>query len=95
VARPPIDDVPLAAEPIRLGQFLKLAGLAEDGGQGWKAQIGFRGVPVRREDQHDLHLPAAGGFQGLTMQQNQFFGGPFALRILHFHEGGSSIAPLV
>ena len=32
MARPPIDDVPLAAEPIRLGQFLKLAGLAEDGG---------------------------------------------------------------
>jgi ribosome-associated protein len=32
VARPPIDDVPLAAEPLRLGQFLKLAGLAEDGG---------------------------------------------------------------
>jgi ribosome-associated protein len=32
VARPPIHDVPLAAEPIRLGQFLKLAGLAEDGG---------------------------------------------------------------
>jgi len=32
VARPPIDDVPLAEEPIRLGQFLKLAGLAEDGG---------------------------------------------------------------
>jgi ribosome-associated protein len=32
VARSPIDDVPLAAEPIRLGQFLKLAGLAEDGG---------------------------------------------------------------
>ncbi len=27
MARPPIDDVPLAAEPIRLGQFLKLAGL--------------------------------------------------------------------
>ena len=32
MARPPIDDVPLGAEPIRLGQFLKLAGLAEDGG---------------------------------------------------------------
>ena len=31
MARLPIDDVPLAAEPIRLGQFLKLAGLAEDG----------------------------------------------------------------
>ncbi|MBW0089670.1 RNA-binding S4 domain-containing protein [Pseudonocardia sp. KRD-184] len=26
-----IDDVPLSGEPIRLGQFLKLAGLAEDG----------------------------------------------------------------
>ena len=32
MARPPIDDVPLAAEPIRLGQFLKLAGLADGGG---------------------------------------------------------------
>jgi ribosome-associated protein len=30
MARPPID-VPLAEEPIRLGQFLKLAGLAEHG----------------------------------------------------------------
>lgn len=26
-----IDDVPLSGEPIRLGQFLKLAGFAEDG----------------------------------------------------------------
>jgi ribosome-associated protein len=31
VPRPPILDVPITAEPIRLGQFLKLAGLAEDG----------------------------------------------------------------
>ncbi len=31
MARPPIVDVPLSAEPIRLGQFLKLAGLAEHG----------------------------------------------------------------
>jgi len=31
VARLPIDDVPVTAEPIRLGQFLKLAGLAEHG----------------------------------------------------------------
>jgi ribosome-associated protein len=29
--RPPILDVPISAEPIRLGQFLKLSGLAEDG----------------------------------------------------------------
>lgn len=28
-----IDDVPLSGEPIRLGQFLKLAGFAEDGSQ--------------------------------------------------------------
>jgi ribosome-associated protein len=26
-----IDDVPLSGDPIRLGQFLKLAGFAEDG----------------------------------------------------------------
>lgn len=31
MSRPPIRDVPVAEEPIRLGQFLKLAGLAEDG----------------------------------------------------------------
>ncbi len=28
----PIMDVPIDSEPIRIGQFLKLAGLAEDGG---------------------------------------------------------------
>lgn len=33
MTRAPIQDVPLTAEPIRLGQFLKLAGLAEDGSQ--------------------------------------------------------------
>lgn len=27
----PIVDVPIIGEPIRLGQFLKLAGIAEDG----------------------------------------------------------------
>jgi ribosome-associated protein len=31
VPRPPILDVPIAEGPIRLGQFLKLAGLAEHG----------------------------------------------------------------
>jgi ribosome-associated protein len=31
VSRAPIDDVLLHDEPIRLGQFLKLAGLAEHG----------------------------------------------------------------
>lgn len=31
VSRSPIQDVPIAELPIRLGQFLKLAGLAEHG----------------------------------------------------------------
>jgi ribosome-associated protein len=31
VPKPPIHDVDVRTEPIRLGQFLKLAGLAEDG----------------------------------------------------------------
>jgi ribosome-associated protein len=31
VARPPILDVPITDAPIRLGQFLKLAGFAEHG----------------------------------------------------------------
>lgn len=31
MSRPPIQDVPIAESPIRLGQFLKLAGLAEHG----------------------------------------------------------------
>jgi ribosome-associated protein len=32
VPRAPIENIPIAEGPIRLGQFLKLAGLAEDGG---------------------------------------------------------------
>jgi len=31
VTRPPILDIPIAEDPIRLGQFLKLAGFAEHG----------------------------------------------------------------
>jgi ribosome-associated protein len=31
VSKPPILDVPLSGEPIRVGQFLKLAGHAEHG----------------------------------------------------------------
>jgi ribosome-associated protein len=31
VSRPPIEDIPISDHPIRLGQFLKLAGLAEHG----------------------------------------------------------------
>jgi ribosome-associated protein len=31
VSRAPIQDVPITEDPIRLGQFLKLAGLADHG----------------------------------------------------------------
>ena len=31
MSRPPIQDVPITEHPIRLGQFMKLAGLAEHG----------------------------------------------------------------
>ena len=31
MSKPPIQDIPIAESPIRLGQFLKLAGFAEDG----------------------------------------------------------------
>ena len=31
--RPPIRQIPIREEPIRLGQFLKLAGLAESGAE--------------------------------------------------------------
>ena len=31
MSRPPVQDVPIVDDPIRLGQFLKLAGLAEHG----------------------------------------------------------------
>ena len=33
MGKAPIENVPVGELPIRLGQFLKLAGLAEDGGQ--------------------------------------------------------------
>jgi ribosome-associated protein len=33
VVKSPIVEVPVSEVPIRLGQFLKLAGLVEDGGQ--------------------------------------------------------------
>jgi len=63
-----------------------MAGGAEDGGQGRQAQIGFGGVPVRRKDQHHLHLPPARGFRRPAMQLDQFEAGFLALGIFNFHE---------
>lgn len=64
-----------------------MAGLAENGRERGKAQIGFGGVPVRWEDQHHLHPAAAGGFELPAIEENQLLGGSFALGIFDFHSG--------
>jgi ribosome-associated protein len=52
MVRPPIENVPVREMPIRLGQFLKLAGLAEDGGQAKAvleaAEVTVNGRPENR-----------------------------------------------
>ncbi len=59
MAKAPIDQVPIREEPIRLGQFLKLAGLVEDGGQ-VKALLEAGEVTVngRPEDRRGAQLKA-------------------------------------
>ena len=54
-----IDGVPVLQVPIRLGQFMKLAGLAEDGGQA-KALLEAGEVTVngRPEDRRGAQLKA-------------------------------------
>jgi hypothetical protein len=62
-----------------------MAGFTEHGGEGGKAEIGFGGEPIGREDQQNLHLPAGGGFEALAIQENQLFRRSLTLRILYFH----------
>jgi ribosome-associated protein len=51
------EDVPISAEPIRLGQFLKLAGLAEDGGHAKELlEAGEVTVNGRTEDRRGAQL---------------------------------------
>ncbi len=59
MAKAPIDQVPIREEPIRLGQFLKLAGMVEDGGQA-KALLESGGVTVngRPEERRGAQLRA-------------------------------------
>lgn len=59
MSRPPIRAVPIGAEPIRLGQFLKLAGMAEHGGHA-KALLEAGEVTVngRPEDRRGAQLRA-------------------------------------
>ena len=59
MAKGPIDSVPVTEVPIRLGQFLELAGLAEDGGQA-KGLLEDGGVTVngRPETRRGAQLKA-------------------------------------
>src|SRR5262249_14516599 len=74
---------------LQIDVFLddRVASLPKDGGEGWEAEIGFGGEPIGREDEQNLHLPAAGGFRGLSMELNQLLRRPLALRVLDAHAG--------
>jgi ribosome-associated protein len=67
VPRPPILDVPLTAEPIRLGQFMKLAGLAEHGAhakellEAGKVQVNGRAETRRGAQLRPGDVVAVGG----------------------------------
>ncbi len=54
---------------LQIDVFLndRMAGLAEDGGQGWEAEIGFGGKPIRREEQQHFQLPTAGSVELLAI----------------------------
>lgn len=75
VTRSPIVDVELAEDPIRLGQFLKLAGLAEHGGhakallEAEEVQVNGR-VETRRGAQlHAGDVVAVGGRRARPVQR--------------------------
>ena len=64
---PPIDDVPIGGEIIRLGQFLKFAGLLDSGGDVKEVIIdGFVTVngEVDRRRGRQLQLGDVVGFEG-------------------------------
>lgn len=63
----PIDDVPIGGEGIRLGQFVKFAGLLDSGGDAKEAVIdGFVTVngEVDRRRGRQLQLGDIVGFEG-------------------------------
>ena len=72
---------------LQIDVFLndRMAGLAEDGGEGGKGEVGLAGEPVGREDQEHFHLPATGGLELLAIEEDQLLGGSLTLRILYFH----------
>ncbi|BCA53718.1 hypothetical protein W02_08580 [Nitrospira sp. KM1] len=64
-----------------------MAGFPEDGGEGREAEVGFGRIPIGREDQHHLHLPAAGLEGSFALELDQLVGGPLTLGILNPHTG--------
>jgi ribosome-associated protein len=59
VTRPPIESVPVREVPIRVGQFLKLAGLVADGGEAKAAlEAGEVTVNGRPESRRGAQLKA-------------------------------------
>jgi ribosome-associated protein len=74
VPKPPIVDVPIAAGPIRLGQFLKLAGLAEHGGhakallEADEVQVNGRPETRRGAQLHPGDVVAVGGRRARPVQ---------------------------
>ena len=64
---PPIDDIPIGSEMIRLGQFVKFAGLLDSGGNVKEAIIdGYVTVngEVDRRRGRQLQLGDVVGFEG-------------------------------
>ncbi len=66
MTKPPIQDVEITEEPIRLGQFLKLSGIADDGGharelldEGW-VQVNGRPQSRRGTQLHPGDVVAVG-----------------------------------
>ncbi|HST67324.1 MAG TPA: RNA-binding S4 domain-containing protein, partial [Mycobacteriales bacterium] len=59
MAKGPVDTVPVRELPIRVGQFLKLAGLVDDGGQAKAAlEAGEVTVNGRPESRRGAQLKA-------------------------------------
>jgi ribosome-associated protein len=68
---PPIDDIPIGGEGIRLGQFLKFAGLLDSGGNVKEAIIdGLVAVngEVDRRRGRQLQLGDIVSFEGRTVR---------------------------
>lgn len=68
---PPIDDVPIGGTMIRLGQFLKFAGLFDSGGEGKEAiadgLVTVNGEVDRRRGRQ-LHVGDVVGFEGRSVR---------------------------